>query len=1132
MKYHGLNKSTFKYKATSSFTALAIFVQAMQWASYGIIINAAMPSPYAFAMQDDSLKEKLRVKYKTDDPYDNYQGTEKRDKVLGKTYEQSGRLLENEIIEKYYAPEQPTSEPMDFSKYDDGKTFQERFNGSVDTALSTPKLIKLPTAGANDSINMNQGNRAGMEVTKDADGKLTFTPKEVSENVTVENLSLNEIATAEYDNTNVTNESSAKYGDEDGFYEEGRKRFSELQTTNTGDALAYKTLMDAQDQNPQPIIHSDNPLLTNSINSKRDARDGEGIWGQDCTEITSTRDKETHYPLWEEKRCEEPNKENLKSCQIERDIVFPIRFGTVGGTLPLKPFIKYINESTLSISFESGNNSIYDARSYNDEQDVVSFGKHDCRVYDKQITFEIAEGFTVKKAYRVGGLTDDVYKEFINGNVSVEYRTNKRNNWRDHQSVYANIPDAALTFPRSYYSNFPVDALLAYNTNARTSSFLHCEEENGSYGNKDVTAAFKPVNGLIDLSFLLAIGGRGELQMEFIIEFDQPIKPTITYTQKPEMCATMVGWVEPGTNTNGSGSVEPEPGDAEPGSGGAGGPLVDAETNKSFCTFDNWTCISADNLGLDQTVLDTIPGMYPSDSNNVCLEINAAGYQCDPLEGEIICTTDRDNVETCFTYDDVQAMPDSCSEVALDSLCYEKSQECVEGWFDEASDRCYLFEKTYECDVGLTTMETVTNNTNLCAGAIPCLGNECDFGEKEENDDFAQSAAYLEMVSGMAGETTCTDPQDPSTCTVFDGERKFCSWETTGLGTDCCEAPEGVNLFDYMQLAAYSHKVAQLSSSAYSDWVTSNGEAIDGALDSAYDTLKEPIEQGVNDYIIEPITEAYNSFAGTTAGTAAPATTSAGGVAGTAEAGGAMASMQQSMMQGASDFLGETFGSEVQSAIFEDVAGDAAGEVVVEFSSGMQTAGSVLVVLMYAYMIYMMIKLLMTLVTACEDEEMDMGMRIFQRQCFKVDNSYCNKKVLGACLQKRQDWCCYNSALARIVMEQAYPLLGKDTLECKGLSMAELTELDWDQIDLTEYINMMVGSGLMPSEECSTEECLNSKQIYNPEGRATGDEKAADFQEQEWNQRAKEIRANMDPEQIDCSVLPRPASCNLDNEGG
>ncbi|MFQ3189330.1 MAG: hypothetical protein ACI936_000454 [Paraglaciecola sp.] len=1127
MQYHGLNKNTFKYKATSTFTAFAILVQAIQWASYGLIINAATPSSYAYAMQDDSLREKLRLKYKTDDPYDNYQGTETRDKVLDKDYEQSGRNLENEIIEKYYAPNQPSSEAKDFSKYDDGKTFQDRFSSSIDSALSSTKLIALPTAGPNDSIKMNHGNRAGMKVSKDENGKLSFTEIEASPTTTNQNLGFNEIATAEYDNTNVTNEAASKYGDEDAYYEAGRERFTELQTTTTGDALAYKTLMDVQDQNPQPIIHSDNPLLMNSNQSKRDARDGEGIWGQDCVEISNTRDKETHYPLWEERRCAEPNKENLKSCQIERDIIFPIQFETISGTLPLKPTIKFLNESTLSISFEAEDNDIIDARSYNEEQREVSFGKHDCRVYDKQITFKLGEGYTIKKVFRVGGMIDDIYKEFINGASTVAFRGDKRNNWREHQAVYANIPDDALTFPRAYYSSFPVDAYLAYTTNARTSSFLHCEEEDGYFGDKDLTALFKPDNGLIDLSFLLGVGGRGELNVEFIIEFDQPIKPSITYTQKPELCATMVGWVEPafgassGTNTS---AEEPS------------NPTNPEVQDKNFCSFDSWNCISADNLGVDQSVLDTIPGMYPGDQNNVCLEVNASGYQCDPLEGQTICITDRENNETCYTYDEIQTMPDSCGELALDSLCYEKAQECVEGWLDSESGRCYMYEKKYECDVGLTTTQTVTDNTNLCAGAIPCLGDECDFGEKEENDDFAQSAAYLEMVSGMAGETTCTDPQDPSTCTVFDGERKFCSWETTGLGTDCCEAPEGVNLFDYMQLASYTHKVAQMTNTAYSDWVVDSSDAIGEAVGSAYDTLKQPVLSGA-DYATKAITSSYDSLAGNAAGTTTSTSFSAGAEV-SAEVGteGVFAGMQQEMMNGASDFLSEAFGAEVRNVVFQDgvstVGADGVTTVAAEFSGPMQLAGNIFSGIMAAYMVYQMVKLLLTLLTACEEEEMDMGMRIMQRQCFKVDNSYCNKEVLGACMQKRQDWCCYNSALARIVMEQAYPLLGKDTLECKGLSMGELTELDWDKIDLTEYISMMVGAGLMPSEECSTEECLNSKQIYNAEGRPTSSEKAADFQEQEWSQRAKEIRAKMDPEHLDCSVLPRPVACNLDDSGG
>jgi conjugal transfer mating pair stabilization protein TraN len=126
---------------------------------------------------------------------------------------------------------------------------------------------------------------------------------------------------------------------------------------------------------------------------------------------------------------------------------------------------------------------------------------------------------------------------------------------------------------------------------------------------------------------------------------------------------------------------------------------------------------------------------------------------------------------------------------------------------------------------------------------------------------------------------------------------------------------------------------------------------------------------------------------------------------------------------------------------------------------------------MAVYTVYNLTKLALTLLTACDDNEMDMGVKIGQRQCFSVGDRYCSKDVLGVCYQRRQSYCCYSSILARIVMKESYVQLGIDPLpygtqpgmnngeaaeSCRGFTPAELADVDFSD----------------PSMETALQECM------------------------------------------------------------
>lgn len=90
------------------------------------------------------------------------------------------------------------------------------------------------------------------------------------------------------------------------------------------------------------------------------------------------------------------------------------------------------------------------------------------------------------------------------------------------------------------------------------------------------------------------------------------------------------------------------------------------------------------------------------------------------------------------------------------------------------------------------------------------------------------------------------------------------------------------------------------------------------------------------------------------------------------------------------------------------------------------------------------------------------------KQCHYV-GSYCKKKTLGACIEKRQTYCCYKSPLARILQEQNRPLNGRDFgtakhHSCGELSIEEFSNVDWDKINLDEWVVLMQEAGMFGAD--------------------------------------------------------------------
>ncbi len=149
---------------------------------------------------------------------------------------------------------------------------------------------------------------------------------------------------------------------------------------------------------------------------------------------------------------------------------------------------------------------------------------------------------------------------------------------------------------------------------------------------------------------------------------------------------------------------------------------------------------------------------------------------------------------------------------------------------------------------------------------------------------------------------------------------------------------------------------------------------------------------------------------------------------------------------------------------FQEVAIESGGPALAA-SAEMAAAGQALMYVYYAYLAYVVFNLLVNVIYECEEEELDLAMKRELLSTHKI-GSYCKTEVLGACIEKRQSYCVFDSPLSRIMMEQIYAQsqmnLNWGTAKkpnCTGVGIQDLDKVDWDKVNLDEWIGILISTG-------------------------------------------------------------------------
>ncbi|EDE2917208.1 conjugal transfer mating pair stabilization protein TraN [Salmonella enterica subsp. enterica serovar Typhimurium] len=459
---------------------------------------------------------------------------------------------------------------------------------------------------------------------------------------------------------------------------------------------------------------------------------------------------------------------------------------------------------------------------------------------------------------------------------------------------------------------------------------------------------------------------------------------------------------------------------------------IDDPTDATGCTVINGVKVCESQLK---------PSPFPG-IPKLCKKVRVkADY--DFYKGQMDCWTDPQGETHCPV--NTGGNLNSCQMYEDNPQCGFISSECIDG-AEGSSGKCYVFKDTYDCgtDISIPTLEKET--TYQCGGPIRCMGDDCLDITKSQSTDFARASALLNAAQFMTQDMSCTGQnyddnptgEENVMCSAFAGEAGECKIAVGGV-SDCCEKPTNISFADYLNLIM---SVPKLDGAVMG---LSDGSAVKGA----YQVLRDPVMSGWTE-----ITQPFASYIENISG--------------------AVDSFLQPVQQFAQETIGalkEQITKLTSEALGNASATGAAGvpagapESMTEQILGQQGA-AMLSTVMTVYTVYVVSMVMIQMIWKCEEKEFTMNAKRALNSCTYV-GSYCKSKVLGACVEERESYCCFNSPLSRIIQEQVRPQLGLNfgdarTPQCGGIPLDRIADIDWSKVNLDEWLGILQQNGKLP----------------------------------------------------------------------
>ncbi|BCU08440.1 conjugal transfer protein TraN [Allochromatium tepidum] len=416
---------------------------------------------------------------------------------------------------------------------------------------------------------------------------------------------------------------------------------------------------------------------------------------------------------------------------------------------------------------------------------------------------------------------------------------------------------------------------------------------------------------------------------------------------------------------------------------------------------------------------------------------------------------------------------------------------------------CYNPTAAYDCGERQDRdfIVTIEEKGDSCSGVMRCLGTECHrpnlAGDNAE--DFAQAAAGMEALNMMKMDMVCAETGEQPTSTsqactpvVFGGSAMYCKipiGNEIGLTPNCCNEAEkaatsdGPSWFDYLKATYLIYKISENNivqqflgtKDVYNSTAKMFGE-IAKPVTNAYKSASEYVTKK----FVEPLSAGFDNLFSSFGAGSGGSTAATVGVDATAKQGlisGTIDSLHQALLKGAQKILIDIGGEDFASQIITEQG----GKLILT-----QTAQRILDTISLVFMVYSLLKLIGHIIFACKQEEYEWAMNMKWRLCTYAGDC-CNKKVvILGCLEKRKLYCCYKSIAARVIAEQIIKkgllasrskgyrsgpggtTLKKCDINCGGFTPYDLAEVDWAQVDLSEWLDALIESGLFNPTTPST----------------------------------------------------------------
>ena len=487
----------------------------------------------------------------------------------------------------------------------------------------------------------------------------------------------------------------------------------------------------------------------------------------------------------------------------------------------------------------------------------------------------------------------------------------------------------------------------------------------------------------------------------------------------------------------------------------------------------SYTCISMPTIGSDGCAqIDGVfvcphhlnPSPLPGISN-LCMKVNVnADY--DFYKGQMDCWTDINGNLQCPN--NQGGSLDKCSKLE-EKGCQFISSKCTEGALG-ASGTCYVNEATYDCgkDVVINDSEEVTETT--CSGDVSCMGEDCVGITETESESFAKISALMNALQYMAQDMECTGTNEDGTftqqedvkCNVFAGNPSKCKIAVGGI-SDCCENQNPIGMGPYLGMIM-SKSTGEHMLEPLNKYLT--GEIIDPEYiellgHGAWSSVSQigAASWAVSGYLnvfssfIENISSWHDLFFPSMDVLIAHAKTA----------------IKLYIKQCLQDLF-----KEVAKKLWGNAAGSGAGSSMSgPVAEALGAAGAALGVIAAIYAAYCVAVMLIQAIYKCTEDEMQLTAMRDVGNCHYI-GSYCDSKVLGMCVKKIRSYCCFSSPLSRIIQEQLRKQgdrLGADFSNfgsakeprCAGIPLEKVGSIDWDQVDLSEWVAILENNGKFPN---------------------------------------------------------------------